>query len=84
MRAKSSDGLGDSGMLFQAALGKIAPGPGKMIAEIVIGERIDPDSLVFSGGMDEFSIPGVNPHMRDFVSALAQEKNQISPIEIIL
>jgi hypothetical protein len=71
-------------LLVLAALGKISPGTGKTILKILVGERFDADDLVFSGSMDEIPVSGVDPHMRDPVSVLAEEKDQVTSVEVFL
>jgi hypothetical protein len=63
---------------------KICPGSGKTILKISIGERFDPDDLVFPRSMDEIPIASVDSHMSDPVPVLAEEKNQVASIEAFL
>ena len=72
------------GLLILAFRGKICPGSSKMIPKILVGKRFNPDDLVFSGSMDEIPISGVDPHMRDPILVLAEEKNQVTHIEVFL
>lgn len=70
--------------LYLIVLGKKCAGTGKTILKILVGERFDADNLVFSGSMDEIPVSGVDPHMRDPVSVLAEEKYQVTSVEVFL
>ena len=74
--------ISDQEVLF--VMSKICPGTSKTILKILVGERFDPDDLVFSRSMDEIPVSGVDPHMRDPVSFLAEEKYQVTSIEVFL